>query len=83
MVRVRFFGLYRLDLKTDEISLEAATVSELIKKLAEKFPPLKTKDFKDGVIFLNGEMIFKYKKKYRTVLKDGDEVMIMSPASGG
>ena len=83
MVRVRFFGLYRLDLKIDEMYIDAKNVNDLIKQLAEKFAPMKPKDFKDGVVFLNGEMIFKYKKKFRTPLKDGDEIMIMSPASGG
>lgn len=82
MVKVKFFGLLRLDLKIKEIEVEALTVNEMLQKLSEQIPSMTVKDFKGYLIYVNGTPINKL-KNFRTKLKDGDEVVMMNPASGG
>lgn len=82
MVKVKFFGLLRLDLKIKEIEVEASTVNQMLEKLSEQIPSMTAKDFKGYLIYVNGTPINKL-KNFRTKLKDGDEVVMMNPASGG
>ena len=81
MVTVKLFGAARINYKDREVQLEAATVKEVPEKLAEKYnAPIK--DFKQFVYFVNDVNIDKL-KMYKTALKDGDVVMVISLGSGG
>ncbi len=82
MIKVEFFGLYRLNYGLKECSVEAASVKELFKKLYEMNPVYTVKELKNSIVFVNDVNFLKL-KKYKTPLKDGDKVLIMSPASGG
>lgn len=82
MVKVEFFGLYRLNYKMAEWEVDAKTVMDMLKKLASEFPVYTVKELKNSVIMVNGVSFLKL-KKYRTKLNPGDNVFIMSPASGG
>ena len=83
MVRVRFFGLVRLKLAVEEINIEANTIRQLTEELGKLYgDTITAKEFRDNVMFVNGTMITEM-KNMKTKLKDGDEVMILSPASGG
>ena len=84
MVHVKLFGLLRLDTGLKELDAEAATVGDLYPILlaeAKKAKPatkVTAKDVDGCVIMINGKQ---GKKSSR--LKDGDEVMLMSPVCGG
>lgn len=84
MVKVKLFGLFRLDTGLKEMELEAASVKELYPLLLERAkaarPDTKitAKDIDGCIVMINGEQA---KKNSR--LKDGDEVMLMSPVCGG
>jgi molybdopterin converting factor small subunit len=82
MVKVEFFGLYRLNYKMAECEIEANCIIDLLTKLNELNPYYSIKELKDSIILLNGKNIMDL-KKFRTKLNDGDLVLIMSPASGG
>lgn len=82
MVKVKFFGLLRLDLNIKEVEVDATSVNDMLKKLSEQIPTMTAKDFKGYLIFVNGTPINKL-RNFRTRLKDGDEVVMMNPASGG
>lgn len=81
MVKVILYGSARVILKEKEVDLEAKTVKEVLKKLAEKFD-VKYSKLKQHLIFVNEVNITKL-KMYRTSLKDGDVLYFLSPASGG
>ncbi len=84
MVHVKLFGLLRLDTGLKELSAEAATVGGLYPILlaeAKRVKPstkVTAKDVDGCVILINGKQ---GKKSSR--LKDGDEVLLMSPVCGG
>ena len=79
-VRARFFGLYRELVGSSQADLEIEdkiSLADLKQKLAVVFPPLQA--FADNLLLaVNGE--------YGSVelqLKDGDEIAVLPPLSGG
>lgn len=82
MIKVEFFGLYRLDLGVAEISIEAESVKEVFEIIEKQYGKYTTEELKNSIVLVNGINFLKLKKS-RTKLKQGDTVFIMSPASGG
>ena len=84
MVKVKLFGLFRLDTGIKEIELQASTVKELYPLLldaAKKTKPdtkVTSKDIDGCIVVING-----VQSKKTSKLKDGDEVTLMSPVCGG
>lgn len=84
MVKVKLFGLLRLDTGLKELELEAGSVKELYPLLLEAAKKAKpaTKvtaaDIDGCIVVINGKQ-----GRKNSVLKDGDEVMLMSPVCGG
>ena len=81
MVTVKLFGAARINYKDKSVEMDASTVKEVLEKLAEKYDE-PVKDFKQVVYFVNDVNIDKL-KMYKTELKDGDVVMVISLGSGG
>ncbi len=80
MVKVKTFGVIRLGSKVKELDCDVSTVEEAFEALNIKSAPdAETFGFGDAIVFVNGTRISK--KKF--ALHDGDEVWLMSPASGG
>lgn len=84
MVKVKLFGIFRLDTGIREMEAEASSVKELLPQVLEKAkennPKIKMtlKDLDGCIVVVNGV------QKNKTVkLRDGDEVMLMSPVCGG
>ncbi|MGI6136842.1 MAG: MoaD/ThiS family protein [Clostridiales bacterium] len=82
MIKVEFFGLYRLNYGMAEWETDAKDINDLLKKLHHYNSFYTVKELKNSIILVNGKN-FMDLKKYRTKLNPGDEVFIMSPASGG
>lgn len=92
-VTVRLYGVLRLDAHLDKAQMQANQVQDIFTQInaaveerfaetlqenpqAEKPPVL---SYNDVIVYINGARCFKKK----TVLKDGDDIWLMSPASGG
>ena len=82
MVKVKFYGMIRLNAGLAELALEAKTIGELIGLIDYNVEGLNEKDLKNCIILVNEINVLKL-KKLKTLLKDGDEVLFLSPASGG
>ena len=84
MVKVKLFGLFRLDTGLKEVTVDAGSVRELYPLLlaeAKKVKPetkVTAKDIDGCIVIINGRPGRKSSK-----LHDGDEVMLMSPVCGG
>ncbi len=84
MVKVKLFGLFRLDTGIREIELQASTVRELYPLLLDEAKKVKpdtkvtSKDIDGCIVVINGVQSRKSSK-----LNDGDVVMLMSPVCGG
>lgn len=82
MVKVRFFGTVRMKIKESYIEIEANRVDRLLKTISLLTNEVTLVDLKKSIIYVNGTNIDSL-KLYRTALKEGDEVQILSPVSGG
>lgn len=80
-VKVKLFGVYRVDTHLSDLELEAERLSDLLDALNEiAVGEYKSSlAFTDATVFINGEHCKKKKQK----LADGDELWLLSPASGG
>lgn len=92
-ITVKLFGVYRTDTHISSTVIDVQKVIDIFpvlnQKVDERFlekkkenPSFEKPDpiqFKDAVVYIDGE---RCSKKGR-VLKSGEEVWIMSPASGG
>ncbi len=81
-IKVKLFGVFRVDTHTAEVELDAEKLKDVFGTLNEKLGVVKMDsglEFKDAVVYLNGESCRKKSQK----LKDGDELWLLSPASGG
>ncbi|HHX48781.1 MAG TPA: MoaD/ThiS family protein [Clostridiales bacterium] len=82
LVTVEFFGLYRLAYKKACVKVEAKNIEELFQKLYEMDDVHTPKELRNSIVLLNGKNIMEL-RKFKTKLKPNDNVVIMSPASGG
>ena len=81
-IKVKLFGVFRVDTHTAEVELEAERLKDVFDALNDKLGHIKMDSglqFKDAVIYVNGESCRKKSQK----LSDGDEIWLLSPASGG
>ncbi len=81
-VKVKLFGVFRVDTHTAEVELEADKLKDVFGALNEKLGGVQMDsglEFKDAVVYLNGESCRKKTQR----LNNGDEVWLLSPASGG
>jgi len=80
-VKVKLFGVYRVDTHISDIEINAAKLSDLLEEL-NRIAVGEHKSsisFTDASVFINGANCKKKKQK----LNEGDEIWILSPASGG
>ncbi|MBP3673681.1 MAG: MoaD/ThiS family protein [Oscillospiraceae bacterium] len=75
MIRVKLYGLLRLDTGIKELTLEAGSVREVFEGLSPRIP-LGT--LKSCVVLVGGKPA-----NQRTKLRDGDEVSLLPPVAGG
>ena len=81
MVTVRLFGAARVNYKDREVQIEASTVKELVDKLIEKYNS-NIKSWRQFMYYVN-DVSIEDLKLYKTPLKDGDVVMVVSLGTGG
>ena len=81
-IKVKLFGVFRVDTGVAELELEADKLGDVFDALHEKLGGRQTQSglkFKDAAVYLNGESC----RKKGAKLSDGDEIWLLSPASGG
>ena len=91
-IEVKFYSLFRLNLKTAGVEYEIdgpITLQKLINKLDEEFDNyfseklLDAGEIKPGsIILLNGKNIL-HLNKLNTKIKDGDQITLFPPSAGG
>jgi len=81
MIKVLLYGIARLKFNTKQLDIEANSVKDLLTKMALMLN-VKYKDMKGFLIYVNDINITDL-SMFKTKLKDGDVVMILSPSTGG
>ena len=82
MITVKFFGLLSVDSGIKQIALESKSAKETVDKIIDKYPNISKKQLLSSVIFINKKQITS-KRGLSTKLNDGDEIVFISPTSGG
>ncbi len=78
MITVKLYGLLRLDCGIKELTLEAGSIAAVKEALLAKSGRLTPKSLDGCVILINGKP-----GSRRSKLKEGDQVVLMSPVAGG
>ena len=84
MVKVRLFGVFRLDSGVRELSIDASRVKDIfpiiVEEVKKKDPhtAITVKDLKGCIIAVNGNQVGIGAK-----LTDGDEVLLVPAVAGG
>ena len=87
-IKVKLFANFREFAKTKEIDIEGGSIREVIETLCRKFPGMEKMLFKEGRlsphinIFVNGRNILE-SGGLAAKLKQGDEIAVFPPVSGG
>jgi len=78
MVKIKMFGSLRLKCGFQGTEADITTIKQACEIVAKEtgFPE---KEFRACIFCVNGKM----NSKYSTKLKDGDELVFMSPSGGG
>ena len=84
MVTVKTYGLFRLDTGIKSLEVEANCVMDIYPVMLQKAKEINprttitNKDLDGCIVVING-----VQSKKTASLKDGDEVLLMSPVCGG
>ena len=81
-VTVKLFGVFRVDTHVSQTEIQADRLKDVFEALHRKIGNQQMDSglqFKDALVYVNGEPC----AKKSTKLKDGDELWLLSPASGG
>ena len=81
-IKIKLFGVFRVDTHIAETEIDADKLKDVFSALNEKLGHIQMDsglEFKDALIYINGEPCAKKSRK----LNDGDELWLLSPASGG
>ena len=79
---MKLFGVFRVDTHIAQLEIEADKLKDVFQALGDKLehgPMDSGLTFSDALVYINGEPCAKKSKK----LSDGDELWLLSPASGG
>lgn len=82
MITVKLYGFYRLDAEKPLYQFESAKDVNAVLELLAKETRLTLDDWKNAIIYVNDTAIDKL-NLFRTKVKDGDVLSVLSPASGG
>jgi molybdopterin converting factor small subunit len=78
-INVKLFGVLRIDSKIDKANIDVGNIAEVFEKVNDIIEGDMTLSFGEALIYINGDRCTSKGKK----LNDGDEVWLLSPASGG
>lgn len=92
-VTVKLFGVLRVDTHLAKEEVDAEKLEDIFVLLNQRVDEVYEENkksnsrlehpdplsFKDAVVFINGDRVSKKKR----ILNDGDEIWLLSPASGG
>lgn len=82
MITVKFFGLISLESDVRQLKVKDGTVRQVLNEIKKLYPGFTDQQIKSAVMFINKEQV-NGRKRFSIVLKDGDELALLNPLSGG
>ncbi|TGE35371.1 hypothetical protein E4K67_25600 [Desulfosporosinus fructosivorans] len=82
MITVKFFGLISVDSNIRQLIVKEGTVRQVLDEVIQSCPNISEHKLEQAIMFVNKKHI-SGNKRFSVVLKDGDELALLSPSSGG
>jgi len=82
MITVKFFGLISVDSNIRQLFVKEGTVRQALNEVMQSCPSISEQQLMQLIMFVNKQHI-SGNKRFFVVLKDGDELALISPSSGG
>lgn len=82
MITVKLFGLISVENKISRLSMGEGKVGWILDEIVRQCPGISRDKLQQSVMFINKEQVNVYKVLSRP-LKDEDELVLISPSSGG
>ena len=82
MITVKFFGLISVDCNIRQLIIKEGSVRQVLNEVMQNCPNISEQQLRQVIIFVNKQHICG-NKRFSVVLKDGDELALISPSSGG
>ena len=82
MITVKFFGLISVEAGVRQLLTMEGTVRQVLNEARKECPSFSEKQIMQAVMFINKQNV-SGNKRFSIILKDGDELALLSPLSGG
>ena len=82
MITVKFYGLISIDSNIRQLLLKEGTVRQVLNEVKQSCPMISEEQLIQAIMVINKQHISGY-KRFSVVLRDGDELALLSPVSGG
>lgn len=82
MITVKFFGLISVEANVRHLLVKEGTVRQVLNEIEEKCPEFSEQQIIQSVMFINKKQV-SGNKRFSIVLKNGDELALLSPLCGG
>lgn len=82
MITVKFFGLISVDNNIKQLLVKEGTVRQVLNEVRQSCPNISEQQLGQVILFIN-KLHVSGNKRFSVVLKDGDELALISPSSGG
>ena len=82
MITVKFFGMMSVNNNLKSFEVKEGTVKEVLKAVMIQYPDITAKQLKQSVMIINKKHVFG-RKRLSSVLHSGDELVFLTPSSGG
>lgn len=82
MITVKFFGLLSLDSNIRQLIVKEGTIRQVLNEVMQNCPSISERQLMQAIMFVNKQHI-SGNERLSVVIKDGDELALLSPASGG
>lgn len=82
MIIVKFYGLISVDNNIGQLAIHEGTVRQVINEVIRLHPNISKEQLMQSIMFVNKKQVVG-NSRFSIVLKDGDELALLSPVSGG
>lgn len=82
MITVKFFGLLSVDNNVRQLLVKEGTVRQVLNEVKQSCPMITEEQLIQAIMVINKQHI-SGNKRFSVVLRDGDELALLSPVSGG
>lgn len=82
MITVKFFGLISVDYNIRQILVKEGSVKQALEEIRKNCPHIPEQHLMKALLFVNKHHLSGNKRLF-VILKDGDELALINPSSGG